>query len=401
MKGMKMIKTKIVDRKKYYVVQLADDLGKYKQVGKFEDKLDAQVYRKQLVKNQEKALKSQATISVREAWKQYSDYKYSLYDVHNSLSEDMVRDYLRTNKLVQEFFPKHILLRNLTCKDLKNFFIKLKAEGQTFNNAKIITYRFKGMFEYFIGEEVVDYKDFSIKLFKVGNYAELGEHTPKKTPLYNREEYTDIYNSIKKINPKSYMDCVCYVGVAATMLTGARPAEVRGVEWSKISFQTGRLVIDQQALDNGQIIERTKAKGSNRTLVLPTFLIKILINWKQKQAKKIPNAKYVLQMPGKNRPITDEVMRDFLFQHLKKLGLAEKFKGSPFKSFRHTVSTALVNEQNRSPDLDDNRLKRQIGHRDTKLTKGLYGNHDDLEVENYHDDNVRQAIDNAVRFITK
>ena len=40
------------------------------------------------------------------------------------------------------------------------------------------------------------------------------------------------------------MDCVCFVGVASTMLTGARPAEVRGVEWSKISFQTGRIQIN-------------------------------------------------------------------------------------------------------------------------------------------------------------
>ena len=396
---MKMIKTKVTKRNNYYVVQLADELGKYKQVAKFDNELDANVYRKQLTENQTKALKDQATISVREAWKQYSNYKWELYNTHDKLSQHQAEDYLRTCKMVQDWFPGHILLRNITCKDLKNFFVKLQQEGQSFNNAKINTYRFKGMFEYFIGEEVVDYSDFSIKLFRVGNHPELGEHTPKVTPLYNRGEYTSIFNSIKNINKDSYMDCVCFVGVASTMLTGARPAEVRGVEWSKISFQTGRLVIDQQALDNGQIVERTKAKGSDRTLVLPTRLIKILIRWKDQQAKTIPNAKYVLEMPGKNRPITDVVLRDFFFSHLEKLGLAEKFKGSPFKSFRHTVATALVNEQIKSPDLDDNRLKRQIGHRDTKLTKGLYGNHDGLEVENYHDDNVRAAIDNAVRLI--
>jgi len=120
-----MTKTKITKRGNYYVVQLADELGKYKQVAKYKDELEAKLYRKQLVDNQEKALKSQAVITVREAWKQYSDYKYSLYDVHDNLSEDMAKDYRRTNKLVQELFPKHILLRNLTCKDLKNFFIKL------------------------------------------------------------------------------------------------------------------------------------------------------------------------------------------------------------------------------------------------------------------------------------
>ena len=32
---MKMIKTKVTKRNNYYVVQLADELGKYKQVAKF------------------------------------------------------------------------------------------------------------------------------------------------------------------------------------------------------------------------------------------------------------------------------------------------------------------------------------------------------------------------------
>lgn len=394
-----MTKTKVTKRGGVYVVQLQNELGKYIQVAKFEDELDAKQYRKQLVKDTAKALKSQAAITVRQAWKQYSQYKFDLYDKHDRLSEHQAEDYLRTSKMVQDWFPQHILLRNLSKKDLKNFFIKLKEEGQSFNNAKVITYRFKGMFEYFIGEEVVDYKDFSIKLFKVADYPELGEHTPKATPLYNRSEYTSIFNSIKNINKDSYLDCVCFVGVATIMLTGVRPAEGRGIEWSKISFQTGRLLIDQQALGNGQIVPRTKAKGSDRTLVLPTRLIKILIRWKERQRDTIHEPKYLLEMPGKKRPITDELLRDFLFAHLDKLGLADKFKGSPFKSFRHTVATALVNEQNRSPDFDDNRLKRQIGHRDTKLTKGLYGNHDGLEVESYHDDNVRAAIDNAVRLI--
>lgn len=394
-----MTKTKVVLRNGSYVVQLDNGLGKYKQVAKFEDKLEAKQYRNNLVLNQAKALKSQATITVRQAWKQYADYKFNLYDKHSRLSEHQAKDYLRTSQMVQDWFPQHILLRNLSEKDLKHFFLKLKEQGQSFNNAKINTYRFKGMFEYFISEDVVDFKDFSIKLFRTSKYPELGDHEPKETPLYNRAEYTRIFNSIKSINKDSYLDCVCFVGVAAIMLTGVRPAEGRGIEWSKISFQTGRLIIDQQALGNGQIVPRTKAKGSDRTLVLPTRLIKILIRWKERQAQTIHEPRYVLEMPGKKRPITDELLRDFLFVHLKKLGLVSKFKGSPFKSFRHTVATALVNEQNRTPDLDDNRLKRQIGHRDTKLTKGLYGNHDGLEVENYHDDNVRAAIDNAVRLI--
>ena len=82
-----MIKTKVTKRNNYYVVQLADNLGKYKQVAKFDNELDANVYRKQLTENQTKALKDQATISVREAWKKYSNYKWELYNTHDKLSQ--------------------------------------------------------------------------------------------------------------------------------------------------------------------------------------------------------------------------------------------------------------------------------------------------------------------------
>ena len=77
------------------------------------------------------------------------------------------------------------------------------------------------------------------------------------------------------------------------------------------------------------------------------------------------------------RPITDKSIK-FLISKLEIIGVAEHFKGSPFKSFRHTVSTAVVNQQTASPVLNDNVIKNQIGHRDIRTTRQIYGDHNDL-----------------------
>ena len=53
-----MIKTKLVKRNNNYVIQKADELGKYKQVASFDNELDAKVFRKKLIENSDKAIAS-------------------------------------------------------------------------------------------------------------------------------------------------------------------------------------------------------------------------------------------------------------------------------------------------------------------------------------------------------
>ena len=108
---MKMTKTKVLKRGKSYVVQLQDEQGKYKQVAKFETELDAKVFKRDLIKDREGSLKKVTQITVINAWKKYSDYKYDLWNKYNSLSEDQSKMYKRHfEKYVDQLFPKRILL---------------------------------------------------------------------------------------------------------------------------------------------------------------------------------------------------------------------------------------------------------------------------------------------------
>ena len=181
------------------------------------------------------------------------------------------------------------------------------------------------------------------------------------------------------------------------MYTGARISEVRGIEWDKINFSASRIKIDKQFSNKEQELDRVKAEGSNRVLVVPTKLLKILIKFKDFQSKRIANPRWMLEHLTTQRPITDKSIREFLISKLEIMGVADKFKGSPFKSFRHSVSTALVNQQAASPVLNDNVLKNQIGHRDIRTTRQIYGDHNDL-YGGAKDQQVIEALDQALEF---
>lgn len=266
------------------------------------------------------------------------------------------------------------------------------------------------MCEYFIGENIISENDYRIKYFDTANYPELPKHKKAKTPLYNKKEFNDIYNRISDLDKNDYFQCVNFVTTAIIMFTGCRPAEARGISWSNVSFQTSRIKIDKQALGNGQIVERVKAEGSDRVLLIPTMLFKILTKWKSWQATMVDGPMYVCQHPTTRTPITDHCLRAFFYKHLEALGLAKikhikndiyeivesKFKGSPFKSFRHTVSTAVINQQAANPALNDNVIKDQIGHQDIKTTRGIYANHNDLDVSKDMDQRIIEGLDQAI-----
>ena len=395
-----MTKTKVLKRGKSYVVQLQDEQGKYKQVAKFETELDAKVFKRDLIKDREGSLKKVTQISVVDAWKKYSDYKYDLWNKYDSLSEDQSKMYKRHfEKFVNVLFPKRILLRELSNKDLVIFFKLMIDAKATFGVAKQVTYQFKGMYEWCINEGIVDRSTYNTEFFQIKKYPELMQYYKprKKTPLFTMSQYDELYELIKPADKNDYYDVVNFVGVAFVMYTGARISEVRGIEWDKINFSASRIKIDKQFSNKEQELDRVKAEGSNRVLVVPTKLLKILIKFKDFQSKRIANPRWMLEHLTTQRPITDKSIREFLISKLEIMGVADKFKGSPFKSFRHSVSTALVNQQAASPVLNDNVLKNQIGHRDIRTTRQIYGDHNDL-YGGAKDQQVIEALDQALEF---
>ena len=85
------------------------------------------------------------------------------------------------------------------------FLFRIYKSGQTPNQSKVICYSFKGLCEYFIREEVIEEKDYNVQFFDVENYPELPKHKKKKTPIFNRKEFNNIYGSISGIDKTTIM----------------------------------------------------------------------------------------------------------------------------------------------------------------------------------------------------
>ena len=410
---IKMIKTKVIKRNKNYVVQKQDELGKYKQVASFNDKLDAQVFRKRLLENAEKAIASVNTMTVRQAYSNYADYKFDLWNTHDQLSEHQAKIYQRHCKWIIDYFPNDVLLRELKTKHLVNFFKNIRKNGSTFKMSSMMVYSFKGMVEWCVDQGYIEEEDYNIKFFEVGNYPELkpkdGSDQRKKTTMINRYEVNRLQEAIKPTDPLNYDQVVNYVAVSIFIYTGARPAEVRAIEWSGVNTLTNRIHIKQQ-MDEQKVKHKLKAKGSDRVLFIPSKLRKILARWKDYQAERLINPRFVLQNATTALPVTDKQLRNFIYRSYAKIGLAViednathvkvvtcKFKGEPFKTFRHFASTALLDAQAANPMLSDNFIKTQIGHRDIKTTRMIYGDHNDLDYQSDKDVDYIESLDNALK----
>ena len=75
-----------------------------------------------------------------------------------------------------------------------------------------------------------------------------------------------------------------------------------------------------------------------------------------------------------------------------------KFKKALTKTFRHFAATVVTNEQARNPLIfNDNFVKGYVRHKDVKLTKGLYGNHNNLDESNSFREEQRSGLDKAFR----
>ena len=407
-----MIKTKLVKRNNNYVIHKADELGKYKQVASFDNELDAKVFRKKLIENSDKAIASVNNITVRQAYSNYADHKFDLWNTHNQLSEHQAKIYKRHCRWVNNYFPETVILRELKSKNLVSFFKEIRKNGCSYKMASTIIYSFKGMVEWCVDQDYIKDEDYNIKFFELSKYPELkptdGSDKRKKTTMITRYEVNRLKEAIKPTDPLDYDQVVNFVAISIFIYTGARPAEVRAIEWSGVNTMTNRIHIKQQ-MDEQKVKQKLKAEGSDRILFLPTRLRKILARWKEYQAERLINPRFVLQNATTALPVTDKQLRNFIYRSYAKIGLAIieddgshvkviscKFKGEPFKTFRHFASTALLDAQAANPMLSDNFIKTQVGHKDIKTTRMIYGDHNDLDYQSNRDEAYIESLDNAL-----
>ena len=144
--------------------------------------------------------------------------------------------------------------------------------------------------------------------------------------------------------------------------TGLRRGELLGIKWEDINFNTGSVYIQRQITRvNGKVQESPlKTKNAYRQIILPTDVLKIL---KEKKEREAGFSSYVFSSPT-GGPMCPDSMLNMLHRVLKRAGL-EKIR---FHDLRHTFSVLAL--QN---GVDVKTLSGILGHYSAGFTLDTYG----------------------------
>lgn len=200
----------------------------------------------------------------------------------------------------------------------------------------------------------------------VGNFKESFEIKSKdKIQYYTAEQFIAFITEAKKaaqekgtINEWSY-----YVFFNIAFYTGARKGEIYALKWSDIEgniLHIRRSVA--QKYGTGNIETPPKNKSSYRDLQIPTPLMEILLEQKERQMQ---DEKFTedFRICGGIDCIRDSTVTNKNVEYANKAGLPH----IRVHDFRHTHATLLVNE-----GINIQEIARRLGHSNVEITWNTY-----------------------------
>lgn len=218
---------------------------------------------------------------------------------------------------------------------------------------------FKAMLNYAVKREYISRNPLDL----VGNFKSTNfEPTAEKLQYYTAEEYCrfakEAYSSSDTIANRSY-----YVFFSIAFYTGMRKGEINALKWSDIEgniLHVRRSV--SQKMKGDYVINLPKTKASYRDLQIPTPLLDILNEHKQRQTNdtRFSNEYYVC---GGIKMLPDTSIEN----HNEKYRTAAGLHHIRVHDFRHTHATLLINE-----GINIQEIARRLGHDDVQVTWKTY-----------------------------
>lgn len=195
-------------------------------------------------------------------------------------------------------------------------------------------------------------------------YIKKGEQTEKD--CYTLEEAQQFLETLEAAPTKFK------VFFTLAIYCGFRRAELLGLEWKDIDFNTGVVSIRRTSLytkDKGLFTDTTKTKGSQRSLKLQSDILPLLKTFKAEQAAErlmlgdswIDTDRLFVGWNGK--PLHVDSARQWLDKFCKAEGL--RFVG--VHSFRHLNASLLI-----SSGVDVKTVSASLGHSQASTTLNIY-----------------------------
>ena len=427
-RGMLMAYTKLFQKNGYWVLLQRDANGKYKQV--FKNRLKSLVNNKR-GKIRTDSIDSQAELHKRTFVDIYEEFANQLLadaiDETTALKVNSVNCYTRWFKYwIKPYFNHRILVQEVCIDNVETWFKEIRKAGCTFKVACDAAQSIKTCLKYAVKKQYIKYvgslAEWSPKQNKALLPSDRSEYTPSKTPMISRQEVAKLLAHLTPRNNNDIKAIQKYVCISTLVFLGLRMSELIALKWKNIDLDSGRWEVTHTIV-YGKYYKGVKADGSERNNPLPSEFWKVLKAWKIVHNKYFgKKIEWIFPSFGYHDvAITEKAVRDWLILAYADLGLAEveirkslsgdnkaylkikwcKFKRSITKTFRHFNVTALLNHQQADPVvLNDNFIKGYPGHKDIKITRGIYGDHNNLDQTSEQLTKERAAIDKALQINT-
>ncbi len=153
----------------------------------------------------------------------------------------------------------------------------------------------------------------------------------------------------------------CFELLLLELSTGLRRGEICALQWGDLNFRTGALRVERQVhrIDGELVVSQPKTKASNRSVILPAPVVKVLTQYRQSADSR-------WMFPS---PVNDDSPRDptAVRKRLKTILERAECKHLRFHDLRHTFATTSLEH-----GMDIKTLSTIIGHVSSSTTLNIY-----------------------------
>jgi len=341
----------------------------------------------------QKSNKQDGAITFVEAFKKFADWKLSLHSDNARVDYHSLQRYdTEYRQRISKYMNKDVLLSDFNIVAMEEYLDNCKAAGVPFKTMR---------------KSIKDIKHFLRRAKAVGlepnesmlaynildNLAVVPENDDE---IYKKEidinilddqKVSEIIEDLYKGMNAKDINCTNIFAIFCMMFFfGLRASELSGIRLDAVDLNN-RILKIQGTWRHHRWRNKTKNRGSKRSIEIDDDAAKFLEKWMYYRMEYKPDNIYLLA--GKNNgPLSYQYIYDQIWKTYSQHGLAEieykkgghvkvissPLSGFPTKIFRHRFGSHMIAAMNSSPLLDQNRVKRLIGHTQFSTSAEIYGN---------------------------